>query len=477
MLIPPASDGSDPLLHFFAFPLLNYGKRVRAERIVSRTLLYIRTLTRAPPLPVHRHALITVSPAVKCMSQKRSGKNVQNKRGKTVEERLAQEIIAVVNGDSKAITEKGLARGHAMVNRQRPVCASCTDLCAVQAISLDHDVTSINGALDTHKYPAARPLFHQEVTCTGGYAHKRNIFNLLVHNAPALLSLPPMTASSKLTEKNWHPSSLLAYDTLPGHQDFDPIISDAKSTADTGTDFYDRSLTSRRYALVGVACSCIFSCSCIVVGIVILANHGVLGVVMVNTAPVNVDDVRLPLQWEIFTLTLNLIITLCTESIGFLYGISLRSALASESRLRFNTNLRLLTAARGWYNPNGALLNGISAVLLIISYSSASLVVCLDSPSTPTSEILDGVIAFTELPFIILGVALLLQVTIALSAMQAVKILTWSSSPFDLTAALVHHTRLTPVTLRCMRCVSDPRHGWRSSKATRDTALGVACSP
>ncbi|KAG1822522.1 uncharacterized protein BJ212DRAFT_809884 [Suillus subaureus] len=44
---------------------------------------------------------------------------------------------------------------------------------------------------------------------------------------------------------------------------------------------------------------------------------------------------------------------------------------------------------------------------------------------------------------------------IVLSGIRAVKILTWSSSPFDLTAALVHHTQLTPVTLRCMRCVSD----------------------
>jgi hypothetical protein len=33
--------------------------------------------------------------------------------------------------------------------------------------------------------------------------------------------------------------------------------------------------------------------------------------------------------------------------------------------------------------------------------------------------------------------------------------LTWSSSPFDLTAALVHHTQLTPTALRCMHCVSD----------------------
>ncbi|KAG2153853.1 hypothetical protein DEU56DRAFT_771314 [Suillus clintonianus] len=50
---------------------------------------------------------------------------------------------------------------------------------------------------------------------------------------------------------------------------------------------------------------------------------------------------------------------------------------------------------------------------------------------------------------------LLLQVVIALSGMRAIKILTWSSSPFDLTAALVHHAQLTPVLFRCMRGVSD----------------------
>ncbi|KAG2119171.1 uncharacterized protein F5147DRAFT_603420 [Suillus discolor] len=154
---------------------------------------------------------------------------------------------------------------------------------------------------------------------------------------------------------------------------------------------------------------------------------------------------------------LDLIVTLCTESTGFVHGISLRSALASESRLCFNTNLRLLTATRGWHNPNGTLLNSISAVFLIISYSSASVVICLDghmnySKTSPTSYV--G-IAIAGIPLLILGVALLLQVMIALSAMRAVKIFTWSSSPFDLTAALVHHTQLTPTTFRCMCCVSN----------------------
>ncbi|KAG1869409.1 hypothetical protein DFJ58DRAFT_723259 [Suillus subalutaceus] len=235
-----------------------------------------------------------------------------------------------------------------------------------------------------------------------------------------------MTASSKSTDESSHPS-----------------------------DFYDHGLTSRRYALVGVACSSIFSCSCIAAGILTWVNYGVVGVTVANL--VNPDlDAQLRLRAEILSLTLNLIVTLCTESIGFVHNISLRSALASESRLRFNTNLRLLTAARGWYNPNGALLNGISAVLLIISYSSASLAVCVDYQiPAETSQGYELGVAFTGLPLLILGVALLLQVMIALSGIWAVKIFTWSSSPFDLTAALVNHAQLTPATFRCMRCVSD----------------------
>ncbi|KAG1773808.1 hypothetical protein EDD22DRAFT_1704 [Suillus occidentalis] len=261
-----------------------------------------------------------------------------------------------------------------------------------------------------------------------------------------------MTVPSKPTDESSHASGFLAYDALSGDQDSGSIISDAKFTADTRTDFYDRSLTSRRYALVGVACSSIFSCLCIVAGIVTLASHGVMGVTTFNEISIETDhdQTQLDLRRGILALAFNLIVTFCTESIGFVHGMSLRSALASESRLRFNTNLRLLTATRGWRNPNGTLLNSISAVLLILSYSSASLVVCNDYSATS----IKGGVALAGLPLLILGVALLLQVIIALSGMRAVTILTWSSSPFDLTAALVHHTQLTPATSRCMRCVS-----------------------
>ena len=121
----------------------------------------------------------------------------------------------------------------------------------------------------------------------------------------------------------------------------------------------------------------------------------------------------------------------------------MRPALASESLLRFNTNLCLLTVARGWSNSNGALFNVISAALLIISYSSASLVVL---------SYVDIDVCIAGLPLVLLG----RRVVIASSGLQGVKTLTWSSSPFDLTAALVHHTYLAPVPFRCMRGVSDP---------------------
>ncbi|KAG1878218.1 hypothetical protein F4604DRAFT_1923775 [Suillus subluteus] len=244
------------------------------------------------------------------------------------------------------------------------------------------------------------------------------------------------TASTKTT---WNPSSPLAYDALPNQlDDSDSVTFDVKPA----TDFYDRSLTSRKYALVGVACASIVSCCCIVAGAVITAFGGAAALMPAGHSGV-------ALRKEMLVISLNLIVTLCTESTGFVHNISLRSALASESRLRFNSNLRLLTAARGWRNPNGALLNGIMVVLLIISYSSVSLVTLTYYGETASE------VAIIGMPLLVLGIALLLQVVIALSGMRAAKILTWSSSSLDLTAALIHHAQLTPVLLRCMRSVSD----------------------
>jgi hypothetical protein len=254
-----------------------------------------------------------------------------------------------------------------------------------------------------------------------------------------------MSVSSNHTKQSWHPSSLLAYAAIPNSQDdFDSISSEAKSTAETRTDFYDRSLTSRRHALTGVACSTILSISCIIAATVIITTRGVNGMAY---CPIGAS----PLQAEMLALVLNLIVTLCTESTSFVHGISLHTTLASESRLRFNTNLRLLTAARGWRNPNGTLFNGVMAVFLILSYSSASLA----TTWVPIESNDNGFISIVGVPLLLLGIALFLQGAIAMSGMRTAKILTWSSSPFDVTVALCRHKQLAPVPFRCMRSMSD----------------------
>ncbi|KAG0702231.1 hypothetical protein DFH29DRAFT_1047004 [Suillus ampliporus] len=203
-----------------------------------------------------------------------------------------------------------------------------------------------------------------------------------------------MEASSNTIElQDWQSTlTFLPHDALP---DSHSITSYAKSTAETGTDFYDRSVTSSRYAIAGVACSSIVSCCCIVTGTVIISTRGIAGKIqLIRPSSSNPN-----LQAEMLTLILTLIVTLCTESIGLMHGISLRSALASEARLIFSTNLRLFTAAHGWRNPNGTLLNGLMAILLILSYSSVS--IALFPPD------------IMGVPLLVLGIALLLQVAIA----------------------------------------------------------------
>lgn len=115
-------------------------------------------------------------------------------------------------------------------------------------------------------------------------------------------------------------------------------------------------------------------------------------------------------------------------------------------------------------DPNGALLNGVMAVLLIISYTSSSLIVFDDSTLTSNDSSTISV-AVAGFPILLLGVALLLQTVIALSGLRAVKVFTWSSSPFDLTAALVLSVHAWFVQARC-----------RPNEVVKVTAFGICGS-
>ncbi|KAH7885616.1 ribosomal protein S7 domain-containing protein [Phlebopus sp. FC_14] len=137
MFIPPAND---PLLGHLTSALQKRGHRARAARLVSRMLLHIHAYTRAPPMPIVREAVLMVSPAVKCAAHKHATKIIQtpyaltekqrihagvkalltaseSKPGKTVDVRLAREMIAILQGQSAAIDEKVRIHKLAMVNK------------------------------------------------------------------------------------------------------------------------------------------------------------------------------------------------------------------------------------------------------------------------------------------------------------------------------------------------------------------------
>ena len=135
--IPPAED---PLLHYLTSSIMKHGRRSKAARITSRTLLHLHSFTRSEPLPLLREAILATSPAVKCLTHRHGAKNVHkpvalgekqrtrfavqwileasdSKPGKTLEERLAREVIAVLEGNSKALAKRMELHRFAMVNR------------------------------------------------------------------------------------------------------------------------------------------------------------------------------------------------------------------------------------------------------------------------------------------------------------------------------------------------------------------------
>lgn len=116
------------------------GKYAKAAKLTSQMLLFIQSHTRSPPMPIVQQAILDASPAVKCLRQKRGAKvlvkptalNERQRVGKGIEwildacryrsgltfpERLAQEILGVLHGNSEALKKKQQQHEFATVNR------------------------------------------------------------------------------------------------------------------------------------------------------------------------------------------------------------------------------------------------------------------------------------------------------------------------------------------------------------------------
>lgn len=102
--------------------------------------MHIHGYTRAQPLPILREAIIAASPAVRVVMHKRGAKSIpkpmalnekqrirygvewilnasEKKAGKSLEVRLAKEMVAVVQGTSEALKKKEEVHRFAMLNR------------------------------------------------------------------------------------------------------------------------------------------------------------------------------------------------------------------------------------------------------------------------------------------------------------------------------------------------------------------------
>lgn len=190
--IPPAED---PLLHYLASSIMKHGRRSKAARITSRTLLHLHSFTRSEPLPLLREAIFAASPAVKCLSHRYGSKNVykpialgekhrtrfavkwileasDSKPGKTLEERLAREVIAVLEGNSRALSKKAELHRIAMVNRY------VLKLQALPAAELLPEVTCL--ALELDRWAPRTPVIpdpgYLTITPDGSF---KTVFDIL----------------------------------------------------------------------------------------------------------------------------------------------------------------------------------------------------------------------------------------------------------------------------------------------------------
>ena len=166
---------------------------------------------------------------------------------------------------------------------------------------------------------------------------------------------------------------------------------------------------------------------------------------------------------EFLPLLINVVVTILTESTGFIHSVTLRWALGS--RLTFNSNLWLFSIVPGSW-AFGRISNFFGAAFLILSYAATSIIFS----NVPASQVcavlpLNGYncdekfnydrVFFRPGSVIALGVGLLGLNASATWQFRAVKIATWSSSPIDTAGAAFVTGQRQRQEGRCMRAVHD----------------------
>ena len=223
---------------------------------------------------------------------------------------------------------------------------------------------------------------------------------------------------------------------------------------------FDRDLTTRNVCIAGIAISYILALLSIALSVHIsricnaeLTTEGTICWHRWTTVISMISSIRTPID-----LALNVAVTLCTESLGYVHSTSLRWALWREGRLAYNSNLRLLNRARrsainSWY------ANSVSSITLVVTYVAASQVfVPMDPSQTYPPHSYDWQVQVNAVALLFLGVSLFVQAALAHACLwrQSIRIPTWSSNVLSVALACLHQeSSIQPRQGRCMLSVLD----------------------
>lgn len=148
-------------------------------------------------------------------------------------------------------------------------------------------------------------------------------------------------------------------------------------------------------------------------------------------------------------------VTIVGELNGYAHTATLRTALAQQGQLEWNTNYRLWQTAGGLLSPNGALANAVQGIGLVTGYSSASLVFVGMS---------DGKAIVDWLPLLILGVGSVITSLLAWLPYLFLKYISTTNSPLEMAAACAAAETVVPRPGRCLTHVKHSKQTWKQEK-------------
>lgn len=197
---------------------------------------------------------------------------------------------------------------------------------------------------------------------------------------------------------------------------------------------FDKGHTTRRLCSFGLFFSIIVGIAFIVLGFVSKGSGNAFNFPLIGK--------------ELVALSINIVITACTECLGLIHGTSLKWVLFYEGRLEFNANLRLTSSCRNSW-PHSRIVNFVYLLSLTLCYAASPTV--LLAPGFYPRNVTDPYVLMRAGP-VCLGGALLTLCTICCWSMRATRIPTWEFNPLTILAA-AQMGRLEAHQGRCMQSV------------------------